>query len=668
MSRHVSPATTLDTLKQEARRWHRRLLAGDPEAHTRFLTALSTSPPTSQASDVSDVSDVSASSDLSAASDVSAPPAPTLRSVQHALAREYGFSGWAALKRRIENSALTRYESVAEALVTAYRTPDPDAMRVVWDYFGHRRAWDGMRRYIRLDLGGPEEVANPADDFITLAQARHLVARGQGFAGWDALVAFTESLSPGTPVLPKQVGAYFADDSSPLETATTVLARNWDDLLAAIAERRLTAVHATGQMTDAVLERISRLDHIEELDLSGSRGITDDGLRHLARLPRLRNLQLGGCSIGDLGLEALGRLASLEKIGLGGTRISDAGVAHLAACDDLRVVDLSGTRTGDAAIRALTGKPSLRHFRSGEDVTDAGLAYFADYPAFRTWSGEEPPLHLFSYEEHPTLLRLRGRFTNAGLAELAACEGLYALNLDDGRLPVTGAGLAPLAGLPNLAALAFDAKDADMPYIAALPRLRHLVCQDTVAGDDGFAALGRSSSLEYLWGRRCHNLRNRGFAALANIPTLKSLSVSCLNVDDAGLAELPHFPALIELMPMDVPDESYRFIAQCPRVESLVLMYCRETGDRATEQITGMKLKKYFASYTRITDRTPELLSGIETLEEVIFDSCAGLTNAGIAALARLPRLRKLAASGMRSVTREAATGFGPGVVVRYAP
>ena len=651
MSRHISPATTLDTLKQEAKRWHRALAAGESEAWVRWRGTRD-----------------AGLGDAAPETRTPSPSTPTLRSVQHALAREYGFPGWTALKRRIENSALTRYESVAEALVTAYRTPDPEAMRIVWDYFGHRRAWDGMRRYIRLDLGGPEEVANPAEDFITLAQARHLVARGQGFAGWDALVAFTESLSPGTPVLPKQVGAYFADDSNPLETATTVLARNWDDLLAAIAERRLTAVHATGQMTDSVLERICRLDHIEELDLSGSRGITDDGLRHLARFPRLRNLQLGGCAIGDAGVEALGRVASLEKVGLGGTRISDAGVAHLAACDDLRVFDLSGTRTGDAAIRALRGKPALRHFRSGEEVTDAGLAYFAEYPAFRTWSGEEPPLHLFSYDEHPTLLRLRGRFTDAGLAELAACEGLYALNLDDGRLAVTGAGLAPLAGLPHLAALAFDAKDADMPYIAALPRLRHLVCQDTVAGDDGFAALGRSRSLEYLWGRRCHGLRNRGFAALATIPTLKSLSVSCLNVDDVGLAELPNFPALTELMPMDVPDEGYRFIAQCPRVESLVLMYCRETGDRATEHIRGLKLRKYFASYNRITDRTPELLSGIDSLEEATFDSCAALTNAGIGALARLPRLRKVAVSGMRNVTRQVVGAFAPGVTVRYVP
>ena len=638
MSRHISPATTLDTLKQEAKRWRRSLLAGDTEARARLQAAVP-----------------------------DAPDAPTLRDVQHALAREYGFPGWTALKRRVENTALMRYEAVAEALVTAYRTPDPAAMRTVWDYFGHMRAWEGMRRYVRLDLGGPEEVDDPAEDFITLAQARYLVARAQGFAGWDALVAFTEAVPPGKPTLPKQAGAYIAGDPNPLETTTTVLARSWDDLLDAVREQRLSAIHATGQMTDAILERVSRLEQIEELDLNGSRAITDDGVRHLARLPKLRTLDLGGCAIGNAALEAIGRIASLERIILSWTHVTDAGVAHLAGCGALRVVDLSGTRTGDGAIAALAGLPALRHFRSGNEVSDHGLAYFRDYPAFRTWSGDEPPLHLFSYHEHPNLLQLRGRFTDAGLAQLAACEGLYALNLDSNQLLVTGAGLAPLASLPHFSALSFDAKDADMPFIAALPRLRHLVCQDTIAGDDGFSALGGSRSLEHIWGRRCHNLGRRGFVALSNIPTLRSLSVSCLNVDDTGIAALPRFPALTDLMPMDIPDEGYRHIARCPRLESLVLMYCRETGDRATEHIAAMPLRKYFASYNRITDRTPELLSGMVTLEEVTFDSCAGLTNAGIAALAGLPRLKSLRISGMRGVTRDVVGAFGPGVRVAYA-
>jgi hypothetical protein len=639
MSRPITPATSLETLKKEARRWLNALESGDAAARARLLAAVP-----------------------------DAPADPTLRDVQHALARELGLPGWAALKRRLGNTALLRYESVASALVAAYGAPDPDALRTVWDYFGHMRTWEVMRRYVRLDLGGPEEVQDGARDFITIQQARWLVARAQGFATWDELAAHTDAIPPGTAALPKPVGGYLAGEREPLESPDTYITRNWDDLLDAMEERGLTAVHGGGQVTDDVLERISRLEQVEELDLGSSRTITGDGLRHLARMARLRVLLLGGTAVDDEAMAVIGTLPRLERLVLSWTRVTDAGAAHLAGCPTLRSVDLSGTATGDGALRALGGKPDLRDFRSGNEVTDAGLAQLRDWPAFRTWSAIEGRLGLFTYLDQPNQLQLRGRFGDAGLAHLAALEGLYALDLHSDRLAVTGAGLVPLAALPHFEWLAFDPKDADMRFIAALPHLRHLMCQDTAAGDDGFAALARSRSLEHLWGRRCHNLRRRGFTALAGIPTLKSLSVSCLNVDDEGLSALPRFPVLTELMPMDVPDEGYRHVGRCAKLESLVLMYCRESGDRATEHITGLPLRKYFASYNRITDRTPELLSGMDSLENITFDTCAGLTDRGVAALARLPRLRKLGLSGMGNVTGAVVRAFGDGVEVRWRP
>ena len=100
------------------------------------------------------------------------------------------------------------------------------------------------------------------------------------------------------------------------------------------------------------------------------------------------------------------------------------------------------------------------------------------------------------------------------------------------------------------------------------------------------------------------------------MPALRGLSVSCLNVDDDALAALPRFPALRELMPMDVPDAGYRHIGRCRELESLILMYCRDTTDAATEHLTGLsKLTYYFNSYTTITDRTPEILSTMDSLE-----------------------------------------------------
>jgi hypothetical protein len=237
------------------------------------------------------------------------------------------------------------------------------------------------------------------------------------------------------------------------------------------------------------------------------------------------------------------------------------------------------------------------------------------------------------------------------MARLRGLDGLFALNVDNRWLQFSAAGLAPLVTLPKLGWLAVDAKDDWMPYIADMPWLRFLGAQDTSAGDEGFAALSRSRSIEYIWGRRCHNLGRRGFLALAEMPMLRGLSVSCLNVDDEGISALPRFASLRELMPMDIPDQGYRHIGKCERLESLILMYCRDTSDAATEHITGLnRLTYYFNSYTTITDRTPELLSEMTALERVTFDTCHNLTNAGVAKLARLPRLRELRASG-RGIT-----------------
>ena len=404
------------------------------------------------------------------------------------------------------------------------------------------------------------------------------------------------------------------------------------------------------------------------LEFEGPPSITDDELRRLARLPGLTRLNLSGCrGITDRGLEVLRQLPALESVSLAWTSCTDAGAAHLAACPRLRAVDLMGTPSGDGAIRALAGNDALRDFRSGNAVTVDGIRRLRDIPVYGRWLGGDVRMELCGFDAEPNYLLLRGSFGDAGLAELAALEGLFALNVDDPRLGLTGPGLAPLTSLPHLGWLAFDAHDDAMPHIAAMPQLRFLMCQDTPAGDEGFAALSRSRTLEYLWGRRCHNLRRRGFEALSTMPALRGLSVSCLNVDDAGLASLPRFPALTELMPMDVPDAGYRHVGRCERLESLVLMYCRETGDEATSHITGLtRLRSYFASYTRITDRTPELLSGIDSLEHIVFDTCVGLSTAGVAALARLPNLRELGVSGMPAVTSEVSAAFGRDVRVSW--
>jgi hypothetical protein len=209
--------------------------------------------------------------------------------------------------------------------------------------------------------------------------------------------------------------------------------------------------------------------------------------------------------------------------------------------------------------------------------------------------------------------------------------------------------------------------DDAMRHIAALSKLRMLMGQGTVATDEGFKFLSRSQTIEYIWGRECPNLTGRGFVGLSRMPALKGLAVSCKFVDDAALASLSDFPSLREFMPMDVGDDGFRHIGRSEQLESLILMYCRDTTDVATSHIVGMpNLKKYHAGYTMITDSSLEMLSRIRSLEEISFEGCSFITDAGIPFLKRLPHLRELSIGGCPKVTRSGMRGFAGGVRVNY--
>ena len=143
------------------------------------------------------------------------------------------------------------------------------------------------------------------------------------------------------------------------------------------------------------------------------------------------------------------------------------------------------------------------------------------------------------------------------------------------------------------------------------------------------------------------------------MPALRGLAVSCKFVDDAALSVLPRFPALRELMPMDVPDAGFRHVGRCEALEGLWCMYCRDTTDVATEHIAGLsKLKTYYAGQTKITDRSLEILSRMPSLENLEFWNCAGITNAGVAQLPALPALREISVDGCRQVTPPRSRSF----------
>src|SRR5690242_1836077 len=95
MPRKLTSATTLDSLRREAKRWLKLLRTNDPLAHARFRAAFPNHDQTH-----------------------------VLRDVQHALAREHGFRNWKELKLAVQQAAtartITAHEQAARDFVGAY--------------------------------------------------------------------------------------------------------------------------------------------------------------------------------------------------------------------------------------------------------------------------------------------------------------------------------------------------------------------------------------------------------------------------------------------------------------------------------------------------------------------------------------------------------------------
>ena len=651
MPRKITPATSLENLRKEAKRWLKELRANKRDARARFERAYP-----------------------------AAPPNPVLRDVQHALAREHGHENWIKLKlalgtQPVEGAApigqtrtAEEYERLANDLVLAFDSRDQAALQRLNELYQRSFTFDDLWAEIwRRVYAFRQRSSKVPKNYLQLAEARTLIAQDAGFGSWAAL---TRAVATGALPIP----AYAIDTENRIAPRRQLSDKEWDELIGVMKERRISALAANGLMTDAVLARIADLDHVTALSLGGSRQLSDDGLQHLARMPQLQNLDLSeypGGKLTDRGLEVLRHLPNLRTFEMTWQRgITDAGVANLKFCDQLERVNLMGSPTGDGAVEALQGKPRLRYFSSGRLVTDAGLPLLHNFPMLKKWHGGDITSGGKDAIADATHLLIDGPFTNKGLASLAGLAGVFELDLFWHVTGITSDGFGHLVNLPNLGSLGADGELSDnvaMRHIAAMPRLRRLRAQGTVATDEGFEALSQSKTIEYIWGRECPNLGSRGFIALSKMPALRGLGVSCKNVEDEALSSLPQFPALQELTPIDVKDNGFAHIGRCERLERLTCMYCRDTTDAATEHIAGLRLTYYYAGLTLITDRSLEILGRMPSLEQVELYECNGVTDAGLVFLAGLPRLREVHLNGLPGVTLEGTRIFPAQVRVEYS-
>lgn len=178
-------------------------------------------------------------------------------------------------------------------------------------------------------------------------------------------------------------------------------------------------------LDDEALARFVRTygDSVWGLDLSNT-GLADAGLRHLTRLPHLRDLRIGNI---DPRHVVPGTVLPQNKV-------TDAGLAHLKGLTNLSNLNLSGLPVTDASLDAVKDVPNLGGlYLDRTHVTGPAFGRLRSLPGL-------------------AVLYLDGSsITDDGLRHLAGATNLQVVSLRD--IPLTGRALGHLKTLPKLSRL-----------------------------------------------------------------------------------------------------------------------------------------------------------------------------------------------------------------------
>jgi hypothetical protein len=232
------------------------------------------------------------------------------------------------------------------------------------------------------------------------------------------------------------------------------------------------------RLTDVGLASIAKLRNLKVLHLVGTSMMTDEGLKALATLPRLRHLRLSG-PFTDKGLAYLAAAPSIKVMWLETPRATEEGLRELAqiktlerltvpwldlitprsmvflqAMTNLKALGVGDALNSDAGVAALASLSNLEvlALKGGPALTDNGLQPLAIMPKLRA-------LEIY-----------HSRITEQGLAHLYACKKLDSVQIKS-SMPVRAQAIARLqTELPRLRTV-----DITPPESSMKPRPARLV-------------------------------------------------------------------------------------------------------------------------------------------------------------------------------------------------
>lgn len=227
--------------------------------------------------------------------------------------------------------------------------------------------------------------------------------------------------------------------------------------------QRLTLVQ--NQFNDIGAQQLPKLGNLRSLDLRGNMEAGDMTMEVVGALPKLSALKHRSTAVTDFGLEKLCESKTLDSLLLQDFIITDQSGAHLAKLPKLSQLEIFRCQGfGSEGVLALKGLGLTRlTLRDLPNVDDRALEVLAELPKLR---------RLYLHE--------LSSVGDAGLAQLAKCESLELLDIWSVP-QMTDASVAVIAKLPGLKELSIRStgiSDASIDTLLGMTQLQSLTLKE----------------------------------------------------------------------------------------------------------------------------------------------------------------------------------------------
>lgn len=314
-------------------------------------------------------------------------------------------------------------------------------------------------------------------------------------------------------------------------------------------------------ITDEGLRHLALSLTLKDISLERCRLVTGRGLRHLQAMGQLRKLHIQGATLNDADLAPLAAFRRLEYLYLPDRGITDRGVRHLLALKGLRTLSVGcspDSTLSDEALEVIACMEDLESLSvAGSKISNLGLGLIGTLTHLTELRlGTNRPISDRGIEHLNRLTELKSlAFLPNTVVPLKALSGLKLKKLERLECPrlVPDCPTMRISDLVNLRQLILGSpanswgvhgiRDQDLYCLRSLEKLRVLRLPGPGITDEGIKHLAALNNLEVLTLGGSDRITDAGLALLPGAK-LQHLAIEDSRIRDRGLQALYRHRAL----------------------------------------------------------------------------------------------------------------------------